>query len=133
MNSDLNQENLCAPGCVSYRNTLGVAGTVRRPDRMLAEKLYRRGMSVQTVENALVLASTRRLMQTDDAPPLGTVRSLAYFVPVIDEVLQEDLARTVPSGANTTESSGTSLTTSALAPMVTRLPIRMGPMTLAPA
>ena len=72
----------------AYRNTPGTAGTIRRPDRMLAEQLYRRGVSVEVVENALVLAATRRLMRPDDAPPLGTVRSLAYFVPVIEEVLE---------------------------------------------
>jgi hypothetical protein len=72
----------------AYRSTPGTAGTIRRPDRMLAEQLYRRGVSVEVVENALVLAATRRLMRPDDAPPLGTVRSLAYFVPVIEEVLE---------------------------------------------
>lgn len=39
------------------------------------------------IENALVLAVTRRLMRPADAPPLGTIRSLAYFLPVIEEVL----------------------------------------------
>ena len=72
----------------AYRSTPGTAGTIRRPDRMLAEQLYRRGVSVEVVENALVLAATRRLMRPDDAPPLGTVQSLAYFVPVIEEVLE---------------------------------------------
>jgi hypothetical protein len=33
-----------------------------------------------------VLAATRRLMRPADAPPLGTIRSLAYFLPVIEEV-----------------------------------------------
>ena len=39
------------------------------------------------VENALVLAAVRRLIRRADAPPLGTIRSLAYFLPVIEEVL----------------------------------------------
>jgi hypothetical protein len=30
--------------------------------------------------------SSRSLMRLTDAPPLGTIRSLAYFLPVIDEV-----------------------------------------------
>jgi hypothetical protein len=37
-------------------------------------------------ENAFVLAATRRLMRAADTPPLGSIRSLAYFLPVIDEV-----------------------------------------------
>ena len=44
-------------------------------------------MAVTVIENAFVLAATRRLMRPADAPPLGTIRSLAYFLPVIEEVL----------------------------------------------
>lgn len=72
----------------AYRKTPGTMGTVRRPDRVLAAQLYQRGISVSVIENALVLAATRRLMRPADAPPLGTIRSLAYFVPVIEEVLE---------------------------------------------
>ena len=71
----------------AYRKTPGTMGTVRRPDRLLAEQLYQRGVSVSVIENALTLAAARRLMRPADAPPLGTIRSLAYFLPVIDEVL----------------------------------------------
>jgi hypothetical protein len=71
----------------AYRKTPGTMGTVRRPDRMLAAQLYQRGVSVSIVENALLLAAARRLMRPADAPPLSTIRSLAYFLPVIDEVL----------------------------------------------
>ena len=88
MDNDLDQQGYVRRVLDAYRSTPGTAGTVRRPDRMLAEQLYRRGVSVQVVENALVLAATRRLMRPADAPPLGTVRSLAYFVPVIEEVLE---------------------------------------------
>jgi hypothetical protein len=34
-----------------------------------------------------VLAATRRLMRPVDAAPLATIRSLAYFLPLIEEVL----------------------------------------------
>lgn len=71
----------------AYRKTPGTMGTVRRADRMLAAQLYQRGVSVTVIENAFVLAATRRLMRPADAPPLGTIRSLAYFLPVIEEVL----------------------------------------------
>jgi len=36
----------------------------------------------------LVLAAARRMMRPTDAPPLATIRSLAYFSPVIEEVLE---------------------------------------------
>ena len=63
-------------------------GTVRRADRLLASRLYQRGLSVKVIENAVVLAATRRLMRPADVPPLATIRSLAYFLPVIEEVLK---------------------------------------------
>jgi hypothetical protein len=63
-------------------------GTVHRADRMLAAQLYQRGLPVKVIENALVLAATRRMIRPTDAPPLGTIRSLAYFLPVIEEVLE---------------------------------------------
>ena len=72
----------------AYRKTPSTMGTVRRPDRVLAAQLYQRGVSVSVVENAFVLAATRRLMRPADAPPLGRIRSLTYFLPVIEEVLE---------------------------------------------
>ena len=71
----------------AYRKTPGTSGTVRRPERVLAGQLYQRGVSVSVIENAFVLAAARRLIRPVDAPPLGTIRSLAYFLPVIEEVL----------------------------------------------
>ena len=71
----------------AYRQTPGTTGTIRRPDRLLAAQLYARGVPLPTVENALLLAASRRLFRSTDAPPLGTIRSLAYFLPVINEVL----------------------------------------------
>jgi hypothetical protein len=72
----------------AYRLTPGTCGAVRRPDRLLATQLHERGVPLEAVENALVLAAARRLMRPIDAAPLGTIRSLAYFSPVIEEVLQ---------------------------------------------
>ena len=63
-------------------------GTVRRPDRLLAAQLHHRGVPLSVVENALVLATARRLIRPADSAPIGTIRSLAYFLPVIDEVLE---------------------------------------------
>ncbi len=55
---------------------------------MLAAQLHQRGVPLQAVENAFVLAAARRLVRPACAAPLGTIRSLAYFSPVIEEVLQ---------------------------------------------
>jgi len=88
MNHGLNQEEYVRQVLEVYRKTPGTMGTVRRADRLLASQLYQRGLSVKVIENALVLAAIRRLMRPTDAPPLGTIRSLAYFLPVIEEVLK---------------------------------------------
>jgi hypothetical protein len=42
---------------------------------------------LQVIENTLVLAATRRLIRPAGAQSLGTIRSLAYLLPVIEEVL----------------------------------------------
>jgi hypothetical protein len=72
----------------AYRTTPGTTGSIRWPDRVLAAQLQQRGVPLLAVENALVLAVSRRLMHNPEVPPLGTIRSLAYFVPVIEEVLE---------------------------------------------
>ena len=58
---------------------------------MLAVQLYQRGVPLSIVENALVLAAVRRLIRPADAPPLATIRSLAHFMAVIEEVLETEV------------------------------------------
>jgi hypothetical protein len=72
----------------AYCGTPGTAGVVRRGDRSFATQLHDCGVPLATVENALTLAAARRSARSADAAPLGTIRSLAYFAPVIEEVLQ---------------------------------------------
>jgi hypothetical protein len=72
----------------AYRQSPGTTGTIRRPDRLLAAQLQERGVPLMAVENALVLAAARRMIRPTGAPPLGRIRSLAYFLPVIEEVLR---------------------------------------------
>lgn len=72
----------------AYRTTPGTCGVVRRADRLFAAQLHKRAVPLGAVENALTLAAARRLARPVDAPPLGLIRSLAYFAPVIEEVLQ---------------------------------------------
>jgi len=55
-------------------------------DRLTAAAFLAKGVSLLTVENALLLASVRRLARPGDAMPLPHIRSLAYFVPVVEEL-----------------------------------------------
>ena len=87
MDDSRSQDEYVCQVLEAYRKTPGTMGTVRRADRMLAARLYERGVAVGVIENALLLAAARRLMRPAEDPPLGTIRSLAYFLPVIEEVL----------------------------------------------
>ncbi len=84
---DISPEEYVQQVLSSYRRTPGTVGTIRRPDRLLAAQLHERGVPLMAVENALVLAAARRMIRPAGSPPLGTIRSLAYFLPAIEEVL----------------------------------------------
>lgn len=61
----------------------------RRPspsDRRLAAQLFDQGIALPTIEAAFLLAVARRSSRPPDLPPLPLVRSLAYFLPVIEEL-----------------------------------------------
>ena len=73
----------------AYRKCPATAGHVRASDRRLAEQLSRRGVPLETVAAALLLATLRRLARPADKTALGPARSLAYFAPVIDELIAE--------------------------------------------
>ena len=84
----VNQEEYIRQVLDADRKTPGTTGTVRHPDRLLAAQLHQREVPLLVIENALVLAAVRRLIRPNGAPPLATIRSLAYFLPVIEEVLK---------------------------------------------
>ena len=77
-----------------YRRLPGTPTRPRQADRQLAAKLHRRDVPLDVVEVALRLATARRNARPADADPLPPVRSLHYFLPVIDELPQ----RTPPEG-----------------------------------
>ena len=56
-------------------------------DHRHARLLQQRNVPLRVVESAFLLASLRRLLRPQDLPPLSPVRSLAYFLPVIEELL----------------------------------------------
>jgi hypothetical protein len=75
----------------AYRKTPGTTGHAHRQDRRFAEQLYEQQVPLTVVENALLLASARRILRPDDAPRLDVIRSLYYFRSVIDELMQSTM------------------------------------------
>jgi hypothetical protein len=61
-------------------------------DQRQAHSWYDRGVPLSLVETALLLASLRRMTRPPDVPPLPRIRSLAYFQPVIEELLDNPVA-----------------------------------------
>jgi hypothetical protein len=85
-NAPIPQNDYVRKVLAANRQTPGTTGHVRPSDRLLAVQLHQRRIPAGVVENALVLAAARRLYRSLDAPPLAPVRSLHYFLPVIEEV-----------------------------------------------
>lgn len=72
-----------------YRQLPHTPNRHSRGDRLLAGQLYQRQLSLSLIENAFLLATARRLFRDPSYPPLNPVRSLHYFLPVIQELLDQ--------------------------------------------
>ena len=71
----------------TYSYLPGTPWRPSRQDRRLARDLCRRGVPLRTVRTALLLAAARRTLRS--GPPLPPVRTLHYFLPAIEEVLEQ--------------------------------------------
>jgi len=72
-----------------YRRVPGTSGHLRLSDRRFAGKLHDRGVSLEMVHAALLLAVTRRTFRSPTAPPLAPIATLHYIQPLIDELIAE--------------------------------------------
>jgi hypothetical protein len=79
----------------AYRQTLidlylRLPDTPRRLSRFdlrLVRQLWERQIPLTVIETAFLLASVRRAARRPEAIPLGPIRCLHYFLPVIEELL----------------------------------------------
>jgi len=76
----------------AYRALPGTCGRVRPADRRLARQLFCDGVPLDLILVAFQLALARRTIDPDNPPPRPPIRSLHYFLPVLDE------ARFLPDG-----------------------------------
>jgi hypothetical protein len=63
----------------------------RPADRRLAIELHQRQVPIEVIESALLLTTVRRLYRHPDLPVLAPIRSLAYFIPTIEELVRQPL------------------------------------------
>ena len=73
----------------TYSSLPGTPARPSRRDHQLARELCYRGVPLKTVRAALLLAAARRTLRS--GPPLPPVRNLHYFLPAIEELLEQPL------------------------------------------
>ncbi len=71
----------------NYRRLPGTPIRASRRDRLLAAALYDRGIPLPVVWAAFVIAAARWAIRSPQQRRLPAIRTLYYFVPAIDEVL----------------------------------------------
>jgi hypothetical protein len=74
-----------------YREAPDTPATPRRSDWAIAGELYRRGVPLHVVEQAVQLALLRRHLREPELEPLEPIRSLAYVRPLVEELLRAPL------------------------------------------
>ena len=74
-----------------YLNLPHSSARFSRADRQLAAAPFDRQLPLPVIRSAFLLASARRIIRPPDRPPLPPIRSLHYFLPVIDEVSSSPL------------------------------------------
>jgi hypothetical protein len=75
----------------TYRNTPTTSGCIRPEDRQLARQLYDQRISLRTIYAAFLMAAVRRLTHAEDPSTIPPIRSLHYFLPLLDEIRAEPL------------------------------------------
>ena len=67
----------------------GTPTRTSRHDRRLVKTLYERGVPLAVVKAALLLGAARRSFRKRDAPVLPPIRTLHYFLPIVEELLEQ--------------------------------------------
>lgn len=75
----------------SYLALHDTPSRARPADRRLARSLFQQAVPLDIVRAALLLAAARRTFRQPGATPLAPVRSLYYFLPIIQELCHEPL------------------------------------------
>ena len=91
-NREMSEPEFVAQVLSLYLRLPHTPARIHRSDRQLAAQWYAQGLTWETLEGALLLAAARRSLRDPALPPLAPIRSLHYFVPLVEEVLATPLA-----------------------------------------
>ena len=92
LNNEVTEKEFVARVLSLYLRLPHTPARTSRTDRQLAAQWYAQGVSGEALEGALLLAAARRSLRDPALPPLPPIRSLHYFVPLLEEVLATPLA-----------------------------------------
>ena len=92
LNNEMLEKEFVAQVLSLYLRLPHTPARTSRSDRQLAADWYAQGLAWDTLEGALLLATARRSLRDPQLPPLPPIRSLHYFVPLLEEVLATPLA-----------------------------------------
>jgi hypothetical protein len=71
----------------AYSSMPGTTGRASRQDRRLARSLEEQAVPLDIVLAAIVIGTARRTLRSASKPALPPVRTLAYFMGVVEELL----------------------------------------------
>ena len=91
MTESLERRSYVCAVLASYLEWPDTPSRSRPPDRALARRLYDRDTPLRIVQQSFLLAHARRRIRPQQASPLQPIRSLYYFLPVIEELLETPL------------------------------------------
>lgn len=77
-----------------YIQVPGTPRRVCRNDRVLAQQWFAGQIPIDIVETALLLGSARRIYRPPEALKLAPIRSMAYFAPVVEELVAQPPPKT---------------------------------------
>jgi hypothetical protein len=75
-----------------YVELPGISPRISPLDEAWARHFFQRGIPFGVMEAALLLGALRRGARPPEAPPLPPIRSLAYFQPIIEELLRAPIS-----------------------------------------
>lgn len=92
LNTELSEQEFVRRVLEMYLSLPQTPQRTGRTDRQLARHWHGQGVRWASIESAFLLAAARRSLRDPALPPLPPIRSLHYFVPVLEEVCATPLS-----------------------------------------